>query len=429
VREEAWVVLDLGFGDAGKGMVTDLLVRARGASLVVRFHGGAQAGHTVCAPDGRQHTFSQFCAGTLAGAEGLLGPDFLLHPLGMAEEARHLEALGVPDPGARTGVDRRARLISPYQQAAGRLREQLRGAAAHGTCGVGVGECAADARAVGEEDTLRAADLREPARLRTLLERQRARKHAELQALGAPALDLFEDGSLVARVVEAWTAVGRRLVLLDPDAVARRIADARRVVFEGAQGALLDEDWGFHPHTTWSDCTARGALALAGGRPLTRLGVLRSYGVRHGAGPFPGEGGMPPLPEAHNGDEGWQGRFRVGALDLVLLRYALAVVGGVDGLALTCLDRLSRGPVVEAYAGPAPPGLARGEGARVEALEPGPPGALDHRARLCAFLRAARPLRAERELREAVSAEVPLWIEGRGPRADQARWIWPTMPG
>ena len=85
---EAWAVVDLGFGDGGKGTLTDFLVRDRGAGLVVRFNGGAQAGHNVVCPDGRHHTFAQFCAGSFVpGVLGLLGPEFLLHPLGMAVDS------------------------------------------------------------------------------------------------------------------------------------------------------------------------------------------------------------------------------------------------------------------------------------------------------------------------------------------------------
>jgi adenylosuccinate synthase len=410
--------VDLGFGDAGKGSVVDFLARDRGADLIVRFNGGAQAGHNVVTPDGRHHTFSQLCAGAFAGVPGLLGPDFLLHPLALAVEAEHLQAVGVADPWAGLAVDRRARVITPYQQAAGRVRELLRGAGAHGTCGVGVGERVGDGLAHAD-DQLYAGDLADASTVRARLRTQRERKRAELVGLGAevratPELALFDDEALVERVVDAWGGVASRLRLLDADAVHRRIRDARRVVFEGAQGVLLDETWGFHPHTTWSDCTPAGALALAGDREVRRLGVIRAYHVRHGAGPFPTEAPDGAV-ELHNADHGWQGRFRVGALDGVLLRYAVEVCGGVDALAVTCLDRVGEATVCDAYVA---------DGVRTRSLDPGRADDLAHRERLGGWLRSVAP---ELDRGDAVAfAEaatgLPVGLQSRGPTAADKRW-------
>lgn len=443
---EAWVVIDLGFGDAGKGSVTDALVRTRGATLVVRYNGGAQAGHNVVTPDGRHHTFSQFGAGHFAGASTLLGPAFLLHPLGMAVEAERLATVA-PDPWARTWVDARCRVITPYQQAAGQLRELLRGDAAHGSCGVGVGECVAD-HLDHPDERLTAGDLDDPATVRTRLRRQRDRKRSELVALGAPAdaLVLFDDPGLIDRVIAAWRTVASRLKRLDADAVAARVRTTPRVVFEGAQGVLLDETWGFHPHTTWGDITAHHALALAGDRPVWRLGVTRAYMVRHGAGPFPTEGTL-AVSEPHNRDDGFQGRFRTGALDGVLLRYAAEVCGGVDALAITCLDAArppgrdapwSRGstggdgttgasgsatrlPGCAAYAGGGPADLITADGRR---LLPGAPADLSHRERLGALLRSVQPVVEPHDpcALAAASVGAPVWLESWGPDVGGKRW-------
>jgi adenylosuccinate synthase len=133
----------------------------------------------------------------------------------------------------------------------------------------------------------------------------------------------------------------------------------RDTVWEGAQGVLLDEDYGFTPHVTWSRVTLRNAaatLATADITDVTNIGVLRAYGHRHGAGPFPSEEeklrGL--LAEPHNGTSAWQGAFRVGHFDLPLARYALKVAGGtsrsihwggaprIDQLAITHLDTILR---------------------------------------------------------------------------------------
>jgi adenylosuccinate synthase len=120
-------------------------------------------------------------------------------------------------------------------------------------------------------------------------------------------------------------------------------------IFEGAQGVLLDEFHGFHPHTTWSKTTPANALSILHESGLkgykgevTKIGVMRSYMTRHGAGPFPTED--PSLherfPEAHNDSEGLQGAWRVGWTDLRAMRYALDATGSMDQLAVTHLDRV-----------------------------------------------------------------------------------------
>ncbi|MDQ3037226.1 MAG: adenylosuccinate synthetase, partial [Myxococcota bacterium] len=126
----AWIVADLGFGDSGKGTITDFLVRELGARTVVRWNGGAQAGHTVVTGDGRAHTFSQFGAGTFVpGVRTHLAEPVVVHPTALLVEARYLERSGVGDALARLTIAESARLITPFHQSANRARESARGAA------------------------------------------------------------------------------------------------------------------------------------------------------------------------------------------------------------------------------------------------------------------------------------------------------------
>lgn len=418
----AHVVFDLGFGDAGKGRLVDALVRRTGARLVVRAHGGAQAGHNVVTADGRHHTFASFGAGSFVpGVATHLGPEVVVHPLAMAVEARVLDAKGVPDVFARTTIDARARVTTPFQQAAGRLRELARGDVAHGTCGVGVGETVADALAHG--DGLTVADLRDPVRLRERLRAQQARKRAEFKRcpdhpLAGQEWDLLRADDAVDRIVGAWGAIAPRLRVSSPDEAAHHLASAPVVVFEGAQGVLLDETWGFHPHTTWSDCTPASAFRLlrGSGRAVVRWAVTRSYATRHGPGPFPTAASDFVFPEPHNTGPSWQGTFRQGPLDLVLLRYALAVAGGADHLAVTHLDRVSTSlPRVERYTD----GTAT--------LDPGAPEDLGHRERLglqlasaCGVRTAIDGPRFAESLADALG--VPLGFAARGPAAGDETW-------
>jgi adenylosuccinate synthase len=345
----AHVVVDLGFGDAGKGLVTDLLVRTTGARLVVRYNGGAQAGHNVVAPDGRHHTFAQLGAGTFVdGVRTFLSRHVVLHPTALLVEAAALEAKGVAAPLARVGISELARIVTPFHQAAGRLREIARGAARHGSCGVGVGETVSDGLRHPDE-VVRAGDLRDRPRLVGLAARARERLRAEVEALApsraSPEVRVFDDPG----VLEAWVGQAVRVApaVMAEEALAQWAALTPAVVFEGAQGVLLDESIGFHPYTSWSRCTSANADAeITGLRcvdAVERIGVLRAYAVRHGPGPLPTEtDALRAAITEHNGWGPWQGAVRYGWFDAVLARYALDAIGGVDRLVLTHVDAARR---------------------------------------------------------------------------------------
>ncbi|MET8007261.1 adenylosuccinate synthetase [Nonomuraea glycinis] len=322
------IVADLGYGDAGKGTVVDWLCSHAGSrepvQAVVRFNGGAQAAHNVVLPDGRQHTFAQFGSGTLRGVPTYLSRYVVVDPLALSAEAAHLVSIGVRDPYGLVSVDREALVATPYHVAAGRRRELARGADRHGSCGMGVGETMAFALA-RPELAPRAGDCARP---RVLAGKLRAVR----EALGV-------GGPPVEDCVAAYGAFASAVALTD-DGHLPRLLRRGPVVFEGAQGVLLDERHGFHPYTTWSTTTFGNALDLLAGVGAARLGVLRTYTTRHGPGPLVTEDPALELPERHNGTGPWQGAFRVGHFDAVAHRYALEAAGGCDGLALTHLDAL-----------------------------------------------------------------------------------------
>lgn len=405
-------VVDLGFGDAGKGATVDRLCRDGGATAVVRFNGGAQAAHNVVTPDGRHHTFAQFGSGTLHGVPTHLSRFTAVDPLALAAEADHLRVLGVGDPYGLLTVDRAAPLATPYHAAANRLREQARGAGRHGSCGMGVGETARYALA-HPADAPTAGDCASRPRLLRRLRLLRDRLADELGPLPAPPVEAC---------AEAYAAFARAVTLTGETAV-RDLVRRGPVVFEGAQGVLLDEWHGFHPYTTWSTTTFANAEALlaeagAAGEAL-RLGVVRTYTTRHGPGPLVTEDAelTALLPERHNGDGRWQGPFRVGHFDAVAHAYAAAACGGVDALAVTHLDAPDRAPALR---------ICRGygvDGALVERLEPGPPGDLDRQAALTdQLLRAApalweTPGRDPHRWSEAIGSLLgaPVVLESTGP--------------
>lgn len=361
-ESRAIIVVDLGFGDAGKGTFVDYFVRRHASDLVVRFNGGPQAGHNVVLPDGRHHTFAQFGSGTFApGVRTLLSRFMLIEPYAMLNEAKHVAEVGVSDAFDRLLIDERCRVITPAHVVANRIRERSRGQHAHGTCGMGVGECVADSL-VRPGGALLAADLADADRVRATcraaIDAMRSSLGSALEVATPDERRVLDDDGWIDRAIEMYGDVARRGSILLSQEANRVLSESTSPVFEGAQGVLLDEQAGFAPHTTWSRTTRHNAdeLLRESGRAgdVTCVGVTRCYATRHGAGPFPSEDVSLDalLPEPHNGSAGLQGKFRRGVLDLVLLRYAIEACGAVDELAITHLDRLSLLPsqVVSAYA-------------------------------------------------------------------------------
>lgn len=343
-------LLGLGFGDCGKGLFTDHLCGALPAHTVVRFNGGAQAGHNVVLADGSHHTFSQFGAGSFhAGVCTVLASAVVVHPTALRVEEAALRAVGVQDAFSRLLIDARCRVTTPFHQAAGRLREWARGEGAHGSCGVGVGETVRHALASPDE-ALHYGDLLRPARALEKLEASRTALRREFAAAvfshadAVQELAMLHDDSLAQRWLDAVAPCLAQSPPAGADRIAERLARPGTVVFEGAQGVLLDEWRGFHPHTTWSTISTGAVEAVLRdvgiGARVQHLGVLRSYLTRHGAGPLPTHDHAldARLAEPHNANEGWQGVFRRGHPDAVLLRYALEAVGQLDGLVASHLD-------------------------------------------------------------------------------------------
>lgn len=337
------IVVGLGFGDEAKGATVDHLASAGGVSAVVRFSGGAQAAHNVVVgrgADAVHHTFRQLGSGTLAGVASYLSRHVLVSAAELAAEAEELERLGVVDPLGSVTLSPDALVVTPVHAAANRTREDLRGDGRHGSCGLGVGETQWYALPeVAGDAALRVRDCRSPRLLRSKLD--------ALADFYAPLLAQGRHGHPDVASMAADHAAMVAAVAVVPDAAyLRSAAESGSLLFEGSQGVLLDEWRGFHPHTTWSTTTPAPAQALLAEAGLPRAevwGAVRAHASRHGAGPLPTEDASlaPVLPEPHNGWGAYQGGWRVGHLDLVLLRYAAQVCaahGGLDRLAVSHLD-------------------------------------------------------------------------------------------
>lgn len=351
-----YIVTDLGFGDAGKGTVVDYLAARNKAdnipTLVVRHNGGPQAGHNVSWRHRhrlRNHTFSQWGSGSLKNATTYLSRFMIINPEALVNEESMLfnaPACG-DDPISALKVAESAPVVTPWHQALNLFRERCRGNLAHGTCGHGVGELMAS---VVEDDPniIRARDLCSRSILSSKLRYWYDKINNEMAELNLDAykMDVYvptmDD---VSRTMDFFAGVGERLQVVSDNYIGEVLSgsygNTYSLIFEGAQGVLLDENYGFHPHTTWSTTTTENARTLLGDREAVSIGVTRTYQTRHGAGPFVTERNTLNHDEPHNDATGHQGFFRQGDLDLVALRYAMNVAGGIDQIALTHCDRLA----------------------------------------------------------------------------------------
>ncbi|MGO9115206.1 MAG: adenylosuccinate synthetase [Thermoguttaceae bacterium] len=343
--KRAVIVQGLGFGDEGKGATVDFLSRELAADLVVRYCGGSQAGHNVVLPNGRRHAFSQFGAGTLAGAATYLGEQMIINLPAMHKEAQHLQELTGEDPFLKLSVHPRALVSTVYHQQLNRLRELSRGAGRHGSCGHGIGETRNYWLAHGQ-DAVVAADLKDREVLAGKMELLRQRVLLDAQEL-VDCVPADEHWRLECFMEPVQSITREVRQLAGPLEIQATLPACTTAIFEGAQGVLLDEWRGFHPHTTWSTVTLHHALAMIeenDADEVCTLGVTRAYMTRHGAGPLPTWSPEldAKLTDSGNPTNAWQGTIRRGWLDLMLLRYATESAGGpLDGLVIDCLDHLA----------------------------------------------------------------------------------------
>ncbi len=345
--KQCTVVVGAQWGDEGKGKIVDVL--AADADIIARYQGGANAGHTVDVA-GDEFVLHQIPSGILhADKRCLLGNGVVLDLEQFFEELDGLEARGI-DAEPRIGISGRAHLLLAYHKRLDQASEKGRGSGKIGTTGKGIGPAYEDKVA---RRGIRVGDLRDMDRAELMIRDGTARANERLAAAGAETVS--EDA-----VVAAVRAVRDRLIPLMTD-TGREIDEAlragKRVLLEGAQGALLDIDHGTFPYVTSSNTTAAGAATGTGIGPTAIqqvLGVVKAYTTRVGSGPLPTE------LEAELGERlrelgGEYGATtgrprRCGWFDAVVVRYA-ARVNSLTGLALTKLDVLDTFPEVRICTG------------------------------------------------------------------------------
>jgi len=328
------VVVGAQWGDEGKGKLVDVL--AERAHLVVRYQGGANAGHTVVIKD-TQFILRQIPSGILhPRVTCLIGNGVVLEPENLFSELDSLHDRGIDTTG-RLYISDRAHLVLPYHKlldAASEKSQKL------GTTGRGIGPAYEDK--YGRRG-IRVVDLRRLQCARDLLVSRVHRANQLLELMGSTErADLESHVALLERLAP-------RLLPLAADAgsmLHRAIREKRRVLLEGAQGALLDVDHGTYPYVTSSNTTAGGAAVGSGIGPTAIqgvLGVVKAYTTRVGNGPLPTEAGSPHgerLRELGGEFGAVTGRpRRCGWFDATVVRYATRV-NGLTGLAVTKLDVL-----------------------------------------------------------------------------------------
>jgi len=319
----AKVIIGLQWGDEGKGKISYLL--SRNADCVVRFQGGANAGHTVVLPD-RKLKFNMLPAGSAAGAKPCIASGVVLDPAEVIEEVDLLRSIGIEPELMISGA---ANVVLKLHKKLDGMIEELRGGKAVGTTRRGIGPTYSDKAlrtGIRVEDLLDEKALREKLEI---LERVHGIKVEELD-------ELVKVGRLIAKYVG------------DVEIYLNDLLDSgAEVIFEGAQGTLLDIDHGTYPYVTSSNTIAGAACTGCGVGP-TRIdeiiGVMKAYSTRVGAGVFPTElhGELADRIREIGGEYGTTtGRpRRVGWLDIPLLRYAVKI-SNVSWIAMTKLDVLT----------------------------------------------------------------------------------------
>ena len=331
------VVIGTQWGDEGKGKIVDLLTDK--ADAVVRFQGGHNAGHTLVI-EGRKTVLHLIPSGILRDdVRCLIGNGVVLSPSALLEELEMLEASGV-DARSRIGISESAPVILPYHIALDQAREAARGKKAIGTTGRGIGPC--------YEDKVSRRGIRLGEMLDERHFAERLREVMDYHNFSLEHLFKFETVDYAQVLDEALAQAEQMRPLIDdvPGTLHRMRADGQSVMFEGAQGALLDIDHGTYPYVTSSNTTAGGAASGSGVGPRDIdyvLGIVKAYTTRVGAGPFPTE--LFDDDGDHLGVKGHEfgattGRKRrCGWLDTVALKRSL-LINSVTGMCITKLDVL-----------------------------------------------------------------------------------------
>lgn len=351
-----FVTTDFGFGDACKGSSVHYLTHLLRAGTVVRT-GGCQALHNVITSEGIHHTHVQFGSGTFAGAGTYLSKHMVIEPYGLFDEGNSLQKMLGSWVYEKLAVDKDCLVATPWHRICNRLRELSRGDARHGSVGVGIGETVSDSL-ISPDLALHVSDFGKSYLIEKLSHirqykmeqiREFADKFDANSEMAKKEFGYLNDETLIAKIAATYVNLYNEVNIVDESYLDKIVNEGKPIIFEPSQGVLLDQDMGFYPYNTFVNTTSSDALELIRSHgyqdQVVRVGLIRAYQHRHGAGPFVTEDDTLTslLPDQHNEFHTWQRGWRVGHLDLVALQYAIDVCGGVNnfnGLGVSCLDRV-----------------------------------------------------------------------------------------
>jgi len=323
------IVIGLGFGDEGKGLMTSYLVSKSLKPLVIRFNGGQQAGHTVSF-NNKRHVFSNFGSGTLQNAPTYWSEFCTIDPLALFNEYNSLKNLGFLNP--ELIIDPLCMVTTPFDITANHIYESTK---KHGSCGVGFGQTI---KRNEDNYKLHAIDMLYPEILKEKLKNI------------MNYYNLINHNNIIENFLNyVKLLIHNSIIKIEKP----NFIKYDELIFEGAQGVMLDMDFGFFPNVTRSNTTSKNAFTILKNNKLTTDDVeinyvSRVYQTRHGNGYMTNEDY--PLHLKNNENETnvnnkYQGKFRIGALDINLLNYALMIddtfsYNQKKNILFTCLDQV-----------------------------------------------------------------------------------------
>ena len=315
------VVIGIGFGDEGKGKTISYLCSlSPKPDLCVRFSGGQQAGHRVVV--GKiDHVFSNFGSGTLQGVPTYWSKYCTIDPIGILNELDVLKSKGIKP---ILYLDSHCPVTTPFDKHVNKYNDCIH---QHGTCGVGVGQTWQREK---DRYSLMVYDLQHPWILKEKLKLLTDNYYTEIKNKESLTEYFLYDCSELLRSV---------YICNYPD-----MLKYKRILFEGSQGLLLDQNFGFFPHVTRSNTGLKNVVEMLNGEIPKVWLVTRAYQTRHGNGPMSNESILFSINNhhEHNRDNKFQGRFRISPLDLDLLKYAIGkdeyIIRAKKNLVITCLD-------------------------------------------------------------------------------------------
>ena len=366
-KRQIFTVTDLGGGDGGKGGVVHKICTLKKAHTVIKV-GGGNGSHGVRTSKGEYFNFSHFGCGTFEGTKTYISELMVIEPYRLLYEADRLKnEWRIHNIFDYLTVDENVVCITPFQTITSQLRELLRKDNPKGTVGVGVGETVSDIERYPDL-VIRVKDTDQP-NLRQKLESIREEKRSVFKNIlsdndafnsafwdtdkstAQGLVDLMNDVTLIDRVIETFNKFRASITMVDRDYLRNKILSKDgTIVVESSHGILTDRYYGFHPHVSQLRTLPTFTLNLLRecgyDDEIIKLGVCRAYAIRHGAGPMVTE--SPEmidslLPGSNKDENRWQGKVRVGPMDMVALRYAIEACGGpsfFDGLAITWFDQI-----------------------------------------------------------------------------------------